>query len=207
MEKNQDDFLFFIWTLIESLLSDYIDAIVAIAILIAAVLIPTLPPIITYVLIKVAYLKKRAKLLLYVFFLCFFLATSYSYFATLPVDYIRQLCWRESPFWTSCSISNDEGERLSGLHYNIILMAKMDTYFMSSHLDAVRVSNELQGLRRLIAWAVEIIVLILDLPAILLRYTLWWAWSFSIRYYLYLCPYVVGSVLYALATLKMLLLR
>ena len=207
MEQIQDDFLFFVWTLIESLLSDYIDAIVAMAILIAAFLIPTIPPIITYILIKMASLKKRAKLLLYVLLVCFFLAASYSYFSTLPVDYIRQLCWRKSLFWTSCSISNDEGERLTGLHYNIILLAKMDTYFMSNHLDAVRVSNELQGLRRLIAWAVEIIVLVIDLPAILLRYVLWWIWSFLIKFYLYLCPYVVGSILYILASLKMLLVR
>ena len=207
MEQIQDDFIFFVWTLIESLLSDYIDAIVAMAILIAAILIPTLPPIIKYILIKMASLKKRAKHLLYVLLLCFFLVASYSFFSTLPVDYIRQLCWRKNLFWTSCSISNDEGERLTGLHYNIILLAKMDTYFMSNHLDAVRVSNELQGFRRLIAWAVEIIVLVLDLPAILLRYVLWWAWSFMTGFYLYLCPYVVGSVLYALASLKILMVR
>ncbi|TBR56654.1 hypothetical protein B4U84_28860 [Westiellopsis prolifica IICB1] len=154
------------WSFLVNILQDYFDLFVAICIVAIAIIILIFPLFLTVINIKLIIRNKLVCILIPGVLLGLFITNTIFYYTTVPKDYVSNLCWR-SQLHGSCPESVIiTGNQLNNiLHFNIILVANMDSYFLENHLHPIQESDtgELNDFRKIVFFLVKMIAVLLDI--------------------------------------------
>ena len=187
-----------IWKFFVLVIQGYLDIVIAILIVIVTIGLVLFPLLLVSKSQKIIS-NKAVKTVVAGGLLGLYFVLAIQYYKTIPKDYVSYLCWR-SEGQNSCppSIMLSEEKLNIFVHFNILLVGQMDSFFMKNRLpvfqdDEIENMNFSEG-KELLFLVMKAFLVIIKLPALIIKYVLWLVWSYALTKYWYFCPHVFGSI-------------
>lgn len=180
----------FLFRLVMLVFGDYLDLIILV-LFIGVLFIITLFPILLFCLdLLTQNINRTYRVIFFTSLLVASLLGMYRYYSEMPWSYITQWGWRDQ---LTAYRGGEYFHQLEPVHYSVKLGVRMDNYLTESVLNPIN-KFSMEDSTGITLMVIQGILLIIDIPALLIRFLLGLVWSLILVLYFYISPFIVKLI-------------